>query len=102
MVVFNHTFTADRPVYFPTHWHSRKTQLQLHEEWKSTAEYALYSNLLQLVAAAGWLFIVGLIAIAVRHLKRYPRRHADCTTSTIIIGRSGTTEPSSNSPSSSQ
>jgi hypothetical protein len=36
MVIFNHTFSADKPIYFPSNWETGKTALQLHEEWKTT------------------------------------------------------------------
>jgi len=34
MVIFNHTFSDDKPVYFPENWQTGKTQAQLYEEWK--------------------------------------------------------------------
>ncbi len=30
MVIFNHTFTDDKPVYFPSNWETGKTALELH------------------------------------------------------------------------
>ena len=31
MVIFNQTFSSDKPIYFPDNWHTGKTQSQLFE-----------------------------------------------------------------------
>jgi hypothetical protein len=70
MVIFNHTFSEDKPIYFPSNWETGKTALQLHEEWKLTLEHAILSNILQVVAASAWIGLAVVIAIAGRELKR--------------------------------
>ena len=62
MVIFNHTFTDDKPIYFPDSWHTGKTQTQLHEEWKITFEGLFYGNILQIAAAS--MLIVLILAFA--------------------------------------
>lgn len=70
MVIFNHTFSEDKPIYFPSNWESGKTALELHAEWKLSLEYAILSNMVQVVAAGAWIGIGIVIAIAGRELKR--------------------------------
>ena len=55
---------------------TRKTALQLHEEWKLTLEHAILSNILQVVAASAWIGLGIVIVIAGRELKRYIQWYA--------------------------
>lgn len=35
-VIFNTTFTKDKPIYYPSTWATGKTAVQLYEEFKLT------------------------------------------------------------------
>lgn len=71
MVIFNHTFTNDKPIYFPSNWETGKTIAELHEEWKLTLQHDIMSNIAQVLAASAWIGIGIVIAIAAKELKRY-------------------------------
>jgi hypothetical protein len=86
MVIFNHTFTDDKPVYFPANWETGKTLPELHEEWKLTLQHDILSNILQVLVAAAWIGIGIVIVTAGRELKRYVCVHAGWP---IWSGRAG-------------
>lgn len=91
MVVFNATFSAEKPVYFPTNWHTGKTEQQLYLEWQETWQYGLYSLVLQTIAAAGWLALFVVILVACRHIHRYLKNDLGCGDSPMTATRRSTT-----------
>lgn len=35
-IIFNNTFTADKPIYYPSNWQSGKTSQDQYNEFKQT------------------------------------------------------------------
>jgi hypothetical protein len=70
-MLFNHTFTPDKPIYFPAYWESGKSGQQVYEEWKQAWDYKLMSNVLQALGAAMWIFVLGVLVISLKELWRY-------------------------------
>lgn len=90
MVIFNHTFSADKPIYFPANWESGKTGEELYLEWKASLQHYIISNILQVVAAAVWIAVGCVLVIAGREIRRYDQSHADWP---LWIGRIPTGNP---------
>jgi hypothetical protein len=71
MVIFNQTFSAERPIYFPDNWASGRTQMELYAEWKQGLEGIIYSNVLQVGAASMFIMLMVVIFSAAKELYRY-------------------------------
>ena len=70
MVVFNQTFSEDKPVYFPENWESGKTYILLYAEWQNTTDYWIYSNLLQIAASSLFLALLFVLTLALKEVRR--------------------------------
>ena len=70
MVIYNHTFTDDKPVIFPDNWETGKTLIELHEEWQKTTEYWIYSNLLQIAVSSLFIGLILIIVLAWKEVNR--------------------------------
>lgn len=70
-VIFNQTFSADKPIYYPANWGSGKTAEQQYDEFKATFAFWLLRNILETLLGTVWVFLYYVLLEGAREINRY-------------------------------